>query len=132
MSIKKLVFVKLVQKFLQKIGRGEGKSILKYLKYGVIALFIFAIFILGLLVFGIIKFFEFLFPIIGGSFVATTEILQNVPESQVIVQVASEEMRNIIKMAPIMQGDAGQVVDGVLQKVEQAKNTFEKYQELLP
>ncbi len=132
MSIKKLVFVKLVQKFLQKIGRGEGKSILKYLKYGVIALFIFTVLILGLLIFGIIKFFELFFPFIGESFVATTEILQNVPESQVIVQVASEEMRNMIKMAPIMQGDAGQVVDGVLQKVEQAKNTFEKYQELLP
>ena len=117
---------------MQKVGRGEGKSLLKYLKYGVIALVIITVLICVLLIFGIIKVFELLFPLIGGFFVATTEMMQNVPEPEVIKQVASGEMRNVIMTAPVLSSDISQIVDTVLQKAERARGIFEKYQELLP
>jgi hypothetical protein len=132
MSIKKLVFAKIIQKTLQKVGRGEGGSLLKYLKYGALFLVLLLVLFVVLAVFLLVKVVELLLPILGGFFGATADMVQTATSPQVIEQVASGEIREIINMVPSIPSEATETVDTLLQKAESVKGTFERFENLLP
>ena len=132
MSIKKLIFAKIIQKTIQKVGRGEGKSLLRYVKYGALFLVLLLVLFIVLVVFIFVKVVELLLPILGGFFGVTTEMVRTATSPQVVEQVANREVRELMQMVPSIPSEIGQVTNDLLQKAESVKGTVERFQNLLP
>jgi hypothetical protein len=134
MSIKKLILAKIIKKVALKFRRGEGGSLLRYLKYGALFIALLLVLFIVLAVFIFVKVVELLLPILGGFFSATVDVVRTgvSVSPQVIEQAASGDFKEIVNMVPSVPPEATEVVGNLLQKAEEAKGTLERFQNLLP
>ena len=134
MSIKKLILAKLIQKTLQKVGKGEGRSLLKYLKYGAVLLVLLTLLVVGMIIFLLVKVIELSLPVLGGLFGATADVVRTgvSVSPQVIEQAASGDFKEIVNMVPSVPPEAAEAAGTLLQKAESVKGTFERFENLLP